>query len=189
MNNPVDTTAPYLCTQETDLIPFFQSCVDKSKKLGNNVFSSITFETNYCDPLAILEQFYRRNSLFSFYEKPSEEFSVACGTPITIAKFNDAERFTKAKRWSKELFKKTFIAGNHLTECTGPTLFLNATFEDNSSDKKIEIDDITLLVDPKSYLYLMGTEIDYVDGLSGKGFKFTNPNAKRTCGCGESFSV
>ena len=137
MNNPVDTTAPYLCTQETDLIPFFQSCVDKSKKLGNNVFSSITFETNYCDPLAILEQFYFRNSLFSFYEKPSEEFSVACGTPITIAKFYDAERFTKAKRWSEELFKKTFIAGNHLTECTGPTLFLNATFEDNSSDKKI----------------------------------------------------
>mgnify|MGYP003329110902 CR=1 FL=1 len=38
-------------------------------------------------------------------------------------------------------------------------------------------------------LWLMGTEIDYIDGLSGKGFKFVNPNAKRTCGCGESFSV
>ena len=56
MNNPVDTTAPYRCTQETDLIPFFQSCVDKSKNLVIMFFSSIT-ETNYCDPLAILEQF------------------------------------------------------------------------------------------------------------------------------------
>ena len=46
-----------------------------------------------------------------------------------------------------------------------------------------------LFVDPKSYLYLMGTEIDFVDGLNGSGFKFTNPNARRTCGCGESFSV
>lgn len=73
--------------------------------------------------------------------------------------------------------------------CSGFTYFLKFDNSINSSDKKIEIDDITLLVDPKSYLYLMGTEIDYVDGLSGKGFKFTNPNAKRTCGCGESFSV
>lgn len=73
--------------------------------------------------------------------------------------------------------------------CSGFSYFLK--FENNISslDKKINIEDITLIVDPKSYLYLMGTEIDYLDGLSGKGFKFVNPNAKRTCGCGESFSV
>lgn len=73
--------------------------------------------------------------------------------------------------------------------CSGFTYFLKFDNNISPSDKKIEIDNITLLVDPKSYLYLMGTQIDYIDGLSGKGFKFINPNAKRTCGCGESFSV
>ena len=48
---------------------------------------------------------------------------------------------------------------------------------------------VNLYVDSKSYLYLMGTEIDFVDELNQSGFKFVNPNAKRTCGCGESFSV
>jgi len=45
------------------------------------------------------------------------------------------------------------------------------------------------LVDPKSYLYLQGTTLDYADSLEGKGFRFINPNANKTCGCGESFSV
>ena len=48
---------------------------------------------------------------------------------------------------------------------------------------------MNLYVDPKSYLYLMGTEIDFVDELNESGSKFNNPTAKRTCGCGESFSV
>ena len=56
-------------------------------------------------------------------------------------------------------------------------------------DKIIESHGVQLYVDPKSYLYLMGTEIDFVDNLNQSGFKFVNPNAKRTCGCGESFSV
>jgi len=56
-------------------------------------------------------------------------------------------------------------------------------------DKIIESHGVQLYVDPKSYLYLMGTEIDFVDDLNQSGFKFVNPNAKRTCGCGESFSV
>ncbi len=56
-------------------------------------------------------------------------------------------------------------------------------------DKIIESCGIQIYIDPKSYLYLMGTEIDFVDNLNQSGFKFVNPNAKRTCGCGESFSV
>jgi len=47
---------------------------------------------------------------------------------------------------------------------------------------------VEIYLDPKSFLYLMGTEIDFVDELNQSGFKFLNPNAKRTCGCGESFS-
>jgi iron-sulfur cluster assembly protein len=50
-------------------------------------------------------------------------------------------------------------------------------------------DDIKVVVDPKSHLYLSGTSLDYTDGLDGVGFTFNNPNAKRSCGCGESFSV
>ena len=57
------------------------------------------------------------------------------------------------------------------------------------TDREIESHGVKLYVDPKSYLYLMGTEIDFVDELNQSGFKFVNPNAKRTCGCGESFSV
>ena len=57
------------------------------------------------------------------------------------------------------------------------------------SDRIIESHGVSIYVDPKSYLYLMGTQIDFVNELNQSGFKFSNPNAKRTCGCGESFSV
>lgn len=73
--------------------------------------------------------------------------------------------------------------------CSGFSYYLDFVYEVREGFKKLESHDVKIFVDMKSYLYLMGTEIDYVDGLSGKGFKFINPNAKRTCGCGESFSV
>ena len=73
--------------------------------------------------------------------------------------------------------------------CSGFSYFLNFVFEKNEKDKEIESLGIKIFVDPKSYLYLMGTEIDFVDELNQSGFKFVNPNAKRTCGCGESFSI
>ncbi len=56
-------------------------------------------------------------------------------------------------------------------------------------DRVVESHGVEIYIDTKSYLYLMGTQIDYVDELLQSGFKFVNPNAKRTCGCGESFSV
>jgi iron-sulfur cluster insertion protein len=56
-------------------------------------------------------------------------------------------------------------------------------------DKKLTSHDIELIVDQMSLQYLRGTEIDYVEGLQGAGFKFHNPNVKSTCGCGSSFSV
>jgi iron-sulfur cluster assembly accessory protein len=73
--------------------------------------------------------------------------------------------------------------------CSGFTYFLEFAESPNSGDREIESHGVPLFVDNKSYLYLMGTQVDYVDGLAGAGFKFTNPNARRTCGCGESFSV
>jgi iron-sulfur cluster assembly protein len=73
--------------------------------------------------------------------------------------------------------------------CSGFTYFLEFAESANKGDRELDSHGVKLFVDPKSYLYLMGTEVDYVDGLGGAGFKFTNPNARRTCGCGESFSV
>lgn len=57
------------------------------------------------------------------------------------------------------------------------------------TDKVFEKEGVKVVVDPKSYLYLAGTELDFSDGLNGTGFVFSNPNAKRTCGCGSSFST
>ena len=58
-----------------------------------------------------------------------------------------------------------------------------------TNDRSFEKDGVTLVVDQKSFLYLSGTELDFSGGLNGKGFVFNNPNAKRTCGCGSSFST
>ena len=73
--------------------------------------------------------------------------------------------------------------------CSGFTYNLEFADAKRDSDKIIEDKGVTIYVDPKSYLYLMGTEIDYVNELNQSGFKFSNPNAKRTCGCGESFGI
>ena len=56
-------------------------------------------------------------------------------------------------------------------------------------DRIFERDNVKVLVDRKSFIYLRGTELDYADGLMDSGFKLQNPNVKRTCGCGSSFSV
>jgi iron-sulfur cluster insertion protein len=56
-------------------------------------------------------------------------------------------------------------------------------------DRQFVIQDVKVVVDEMSLMYLVGTEIDYVEGLQGAGFKFNNPNVKTTCGCGSSFSV
>ncbi len=73
--------------------------------------------------------------------------------------------------------------------CSG--LSYELKFDNNKleNDKLFEDNGIRLLVDKKSFLYLAGTILDYSGGLNGKGLVFNNPNAQRTCGCGESFSL
>jgi iron-sulfur cluster assembly accessory protein len=56
-------------------------------------------------------------------------------------------------------------------------------------DRTFEVEGVKCIVDEMSLMYLVGTEVDYVEGLQGAGFKFQNPNVKSTCGCGSSFSV
>jgi iron-sulfur cluster assembly protein len=73
--------------------------------------------------------------------------------------------------------------------CSGLSYDLDFDNEMKESDQEFVSGDVKIVCDLKSYLYLAGTELDFTDGLNGKGFNFINPNAKRTCGCGESFAV
>merc|ERR1711879_742802 len=73
--------------------------------------------------------------------------------------------------------------------CSGMTYKLGFDGEAKTSDTIIEDKGVKLLVDGKSLFYLMGAELDFSDGLNGKGSIFNNPNASKTCGCGESFGV
>ena len=73
--------------------------------------------------------------------------------------------------------------------CSGLSYNLDFDSEILSTDKLFEHNGVKLLVDKKSYLYLVGTTLNYSGGLNGKGFVFENPNASRTCGCGESFAI
>ncbi|MEP2936328.1 MAG: iron-sulfur cluster assembly accessory protein [Gilvibacter sp.] len=73
--------------------------------------------------------------------------------------------------------------------CSG--LSYELKFDDalQETDKMFEDNAVKIVVDKKSFLYLVGTTLEYSGGLNGKGFVFNNPNANRTCGCGESFSL
>ncbi len=73
--------------------------------------------------------------------------------------------------------------------CSGLTYNMNFDNQSQPNDEIFEDKGIKLVVDPKSILYLLGTELDFSEGLNGKGFYFNNPNASRSCGCGESFAV
>ncbi|WP_162052769.1 HesB/IscA family protein [Pontibacter pamirensis] len=73
--------------------------------------------------------------------------------------------------------------------CSGLSYNLDFDDEVKPMDQEFEDKGVKVVVDMKSFLYLAGTELDFSDGLNGKGFYFNNPNATRTCGCGDSFSV
>ena len=73
--------------------------------------------------------------------------------------------------------------------CSGLSYELKFDKSKEENDKLFEDNNIRIVVDKKSVLYLAGTILEYSGGLNGKGFVFNNPNAQRTCGCGESFSL
>lgn len=102
----------------------------------------------------------------------------------------------EAKHHAIELIK----AENHPTDsfirvgvegggCSGLSYKLEFDNQTKEGDQVFEDKGIKIVCDRKSFLYLVGTELQYSGGLNGKGFIFSNPNAARTCGCGESFSV
>lgn len=87
---------------------------------------------------------------------------------------------------SEEYFLRVGVVGGG---CSGLSYKLDFDNEGQPNDQVFEDKGIKLVTDLKSFLYLCDTTLDFSDGLNGKGFHFINPNASRTCGCGESFSV
>ncbi len=87
---------------------------------------------------------------------------------------------------SEDYFLRVSVKGGG---CSGLSYDLDFDNKINEGDNEDEEDGIKLVIDKKSLLYLFGTELKYSDGLNGKGFQFINPNATRTCGCGESFGI
>ena len=73
--------------------------------------------------------------------------------------------------------------------CSGLSYELKFDNSEVEGDKVFEDNGVKIIVDKKSFLYLIGTTLEYSGGLNGSGFVFNNPNANRTCGCGESFSL
>lgn len=73
--------------------------------------------------------------------------------------------------------------------CSGLSYELKFDKAVEETDKLFEDNQVRIIVDKKSFLYLVGTTLEYSGGLNGKGVVFNNPNAQRTCGCGESFSL
>ena len=104
----------------------------------------------------------------------------------------------KAKNKVKELMKDAGVVENPSYflrvgvvggGCSGLSYKLDFDNEQKPMDQVFEDNGIKIVTDLKSFLYLVNTTLDFSDGLNGKGFYFSNPNASRTCGCGESFAV
>ena len=90
----------------------------------------------------------------------------------------------------QEKEEKPFVrVGVESGGCSGLSYKLDFDASKKDDDELIQKNQINLLVNKKSFLYLVGTTLEFSDGLNGKGFVFNNPNASRTCGCGERFSL
>lgn len=102
----------------------------------------------------------------------------------------------KAKARVEEIWKQDQLTSDHFIRvsvtsggCSGLSYNMLFDNEIKKGDEVFEDKGMKLVVDAKSLLYLLGTTLDFSEGLDGKGFYFDNPNASRTCSCGESFSL
>ncbi|WP_219223552.1 HesB/IscA family protein [Pedobacter antarcticus] len=102
----------------------------------------------------------------------------------------------KAKSKIDELMQESQMDTNYFLRvsvkgggCSGLSYNMDFDNEEQTGDQFFEDKGVRIALDMKSFLYLAGTELDFSDGLNGKGFNFNNPNASRSCACGESFSV
>ncbi len=121
-------------------------------------------------------------------ETEIKEFEAGVSEDINITDkaLTEIKKIMKENEIPADYFLRVGIKGGG---CSGLTYTLGFDTEERPGDNEIGKDGVRIIIDMKSYLYLSGTELDYTDGLNGKGFTFNNPNAKRTCGCGSSFGV
>lgn len=103
-------------------------------------------------------------------------------TPIAASKVNEIR---DAEQIEGDMGLRLRVVGGGCAGFSYDLYFDNVT----EVDQQFDVSGVRVVVDEMSLMYLVGTEIDYVEGLSGAGFKFNNPNVKSTCGCGSSFSV
>ncbi len=134
MNPELTDPPPSICDESTDLLPFFKQATEQAILSREPVFFSVTIETSYSDPLAILEEIHRPNEPICYLERPSSEFSIACAEFLANASFDGADRFNEARNWADSIFKRILVAGDHVNPGTGPTLFMIATFEDERGE-------------------------------------------------------
>jgi len=99
---------------------------------------------------------------------------------------SEITRLKSEDKIAQEAFIRVGVKGGG---CSGLSYQLDFDVESKDDDKVFEDNGVTIVVDKKSFLYLVGTTLDFSSGLNGKGFSFVNPNASRTCGCGESFAI
>lgn len=105
---------------------------------------------------------------------------------LSEAAVKQVKRLKEGQNLGDEVFLRMGVKGGG---CSGMSYLLEFDSEKGPHDKEFEIDGVRVVCDRKSYLYLTGTTLDYVQqGLTG-GFTFVNPNAKSSCGCGTSFSA
>lgn len=105
---------------------------------------------------------------------------------VTDKAKSKVEELIRSSNLNESYFLRVSVAGGG---CSGLSYKLDFDNEIKPGDQFFEDKGVKISLDMKSFLYLAGTELDFSDGLNGKGFNFHNPNASRTCGCGESFSV
>jgi iron-sulfur cluster insertion protein len=115
-------------------------------------------------------------------ETPSNESELVTLTELAAEKVLE---IAEAEGIEDDLFLRLRVVGGG---CSGFSYDLYFD-EKTPMDREYELRGVKVIVDQMSLMYLVGTEIDYVEGLMGAGFKFHNPNVKSTCGCGSSFSV
>ncbi|MDA0734173.1 MAG: iron-sulfur cluster assembly accessory protein [Chloroflexi bacterium] len=111
---------------------------------------------------------------------------VELGVAISEKAAEKIKYFASKEGFTENIGLRVAVKGGG---CSGMTYDLDITDQQRESDKVVEQYGVKVMVDKKSYIYLVGTELDFSDGLNGKGFVFMNPNAKKSCGCGTSFSV
>jgi iron-sulfur cluster insertion protein len=114
------------------------------------------------------------------------DFTPTDETPVlfTAAAIEAVSKAIKEEGEEGDFLRVSVVGGG----CSGYQYGLDFDKEERMGDLAIQCDGVKIVIDPISVGYLKGTVVDYVSGLHGTGFQFKNPNAKRTCGCGSSFS-